>query len=341
MTNFKILSYRQLPATFHEYDPSAPVVAEALAAAIRGAGPHLQAEHVGSSAVPGCGGKGVIDLLVTYPPGQLAAAKQALMELGYQPQPQRDPFPEVRPMRVAGVEFRGAWYNVHAHVIAADSPEAAELRQFRDRLRSDPVLRAAYEAEKRRILAAGVADSTEYAIRKGEFVARELAGVTPAPLPQFHFVPMTAEYARTIAGWHYPGEYSFYDMDQDPAEKPEILEQANWPGRYFAVLDGGDELAGFYEYLPEGDAIIIGLGLRPDWTGRGLGLGFVRSGLEFARHTFHPESFRLRVGVFNRRAIKVYERAGFEPDGTEWFTLFNREYEFLWMKRKANKKPGV
>jgi GrpB-like predicted nucleotidyltransferase (UPF0157 family) len=41
---------------------------------------------VGSTSVPGCAGKGVIDLMVVYPPGHLDDTKAVLADLGFQRQ---------------------------------------------------------------------------------------------------------------------------------------------------------------------------------------------------------------------------------------------------------------
>jgi len=134
----------------------------------------LRIEHVGSSAVPGCGGKGTIDFAVVYPDDRLEAVTTILIDLGFERHESRDPFPESRPMLVGGIEHRGALYSIHVHVLPASSPELHELLWFRDRLRSDIALQRAYEAEKVRILAEGVLDGIDYAEKKGEFVRRVL-----------------------------------------------------------------------------------------------------------------------------------------------------------------------
>jgi GrpB-like predicted nucleotidyltransferase (UPF0157 family) len=160
---------------FHAHDPHAIVAAGIVSAEIAAKDARLRIEHVGSSSVPGCGGKGYIDLLVVYPDGLLEIAKRVLDDLGFQRQQSRDPFPEERPMRVGTVEHAGCVYPVHAHVVAGSSPEVAELLAFRDRLRADPGLQRAYEAEKQRILADGVLDGPDYAEKKGEFIRRVLS----------------------------------------------------------------------------------------------------------------------------------------------------------------------
>jgi GrpB-like predicted nucleotidyltransferase (UPF0157 family) len=168
----QIEPYTDAPATCDEYDVDAPAVAQLVARAITAVEAGLVVEHIGSTAVPGCAGKGIIDLMVLYPPGQLPQAKRALDALGFQRQSTHDPFPEDRPMRVAAVSFNGRRFRVHAHVIAADAAEASVLRAFRDRLRAEPGLRAAYEQCKRNILSEGITDSVAYAEAKTEFIRR-------------------------------------------------------------------------------------------------------------------------------------------------------------------------
>jgi GrpB-like predicted nucleotidyltransferase (UPF0157 family) len=149
-------------------------VARQVAALIETALPAARVEHIGSTAVPGCSGKGIVDLLLLYPPGGLAAARDALAALGFQPQPGPDPWPEERPMRVGSVRHEGDRFALHVHVVALGSAEAGWDLGFRDRLRSDPALAAAYVARKREIVAEGVTDGNAYAHAKGPFIERAM-----------------------------------------------------------------------------------------------------------------------------------------------------------------------
>jgi ribosomal-protein-alanine N-acetyltransferase len=122
--------------------------------------------------------------------------------------------------------------------------------------------------------------------------------------------PMTAADATAIGAWRYPGEYRFYDVDQDPGDLAELLDPAEWGTRYLAA-DARGELAGYFVFKHSGDEVEIGLGLRPDLTGRGLGAGFLEAALRFAAERYGVARATLSVAAFNRRAITVYERAGF------------------------------
>ena len=141
---------------------------------IKAVAAELAVEHIGSTAVPGLSGKGVIDLMVLYPAGGLERAKAVLDQLGFQRQSTRDPFPESRPMRLGAIEFDGETFRLHAHVIADDDDEVKVLRGFRDRLRHDAQLRDAYIERKRAILESGITDSVAYSYAKHDFIQAAL-----------------------------------------------------------------------------------------------------------------------------------------------------------------------
>jgi ribosomal-protein-alanine N-acetyltransferase len=154
-------------------------------------------------------------------------------------------------------------------------------------------------------------------------------------LVRFRFVAMDGARVRAIAGWRYAGEYAFYDLVNNPDDLAEFLAPENWGGMYHAALDEAGELMGFLQTKLEGQTVEIGLGLRPDLTGQGLGLGFVEACLGFARERFRPAHFRLAVAAFNRRALRVYERAGFRAVAEYWQRTNGGEHWFVRMEREA------
>jgi [ribosomal protein S18]-alanine N-acetyltransferase len=122
---------------------------------------------------------------------------------------------------------------------------------------------------------------------------------------------MTQEEAEAIADWRYEPPYDFYDWRADEDDLAEILDPVRRGERYFAARNTVGELIGFFAFGSAAGVVGVGVGLRPDLTGRGLGLSFLERGLDFARERFDPSRFRLSVAEFNERAVKVYERAGF------------------------------
>jgi GrpB-like predicted nucleotidyltransferase (UPF0157 family) len=165
--------YRRVPVQIHQADPDAPEVARRLTALIATRWPATPAEHIGSSAVPGLAGKGIIDLLLAAEPAHFPAITQALLELGFQPQVPAV-FPATRPMLWGTFHHGQADYRVHVHVVPAASPEVAAMRGLRDALRADPVLRRRYAVLKRAIVAGGPVDPMAFTKAKHDWIAATL-----------------------------------------------------------------------------------------------------------------------------------------------------------------------
>ena len=170
-----------------EYDPAWPARFEAEANRVAGAlGERARAiEHVGSTAVPGLSGKPVLDVAVAVAHIQAANAC-------------------VAPLEALGYEYRGAYgedprrrYYVHhasgrrvaqLHLYILPARGWDEQLAFRDALRADARLAAAYAAEKRRVAEAVGWDKRAYSLAKDPFIQRVLARLREtnrlaAPLP--------------------------------------------------------------------------------------------------------------------------------------------------------------
>jgi [ribosomal protein S18]-alanine N-acetyltransferase len=154
-------------------------------------------------------------------------------------------------------------------------------------------------------------------------------------MPAYRFAPTDDEEAREISRWHYQPPYDFYDWTNDPDDLEELLDPARREGSYFSASDAEGNLVGFFQFETAGQTVDVGLGLRPDLTGRGLGPEYLLAGLEFARERFSPERFTLSVATFNERAIAVYERCGFRRGAVYMHHTNGADHPFLAMARKA------
>jgi RimJ/RimL family protein N-acetyltransferase len=135
------------------------------------------------------------------------------------------------------------------------------------------------------------------------------------------FQRMDEASARAILTWRYEAPYDLYNLDSGDTEASVrfFLDPQNG---YQSMVDGEGDLVAYCCFgldarVPGGDygaaALDIGLGVRPDLTGQGRGLGYVKAVLDFAQHTFSPGALRVTVAEFNERARKVWQRAGFRP----------------------------
>ena len=143
-------------------------------------------------------------------------------------------------------------------------------------------------------------------------------------------------YGCEVATWHYEPPYDFYDLASDPGDAAEMRDPAH-ASRYRAVLsDRWARLDAFWYFDRQGDVVEVGIGLRPDLTGRGRGESFLRSQLDYATVEWRPATFRLFVAAWNGRAIRLYERLGFREVAreTRHFALVG-DHEFVQMERGA------
>ena len=155
-------------------------------------------------------------------------------------------------------------------------------------------------------------------------------------LEKTRIVPRLERHEEILSRWRYEGEYAFYNP-QEPfrAEHPDRPVGEDM----FIWLGADGEVLGHVSYGPDGqiptvegyeypvDALDVGLGLRPDLCGRGLGAEFAARCLRFGRERYGAGRFRLSVAAFNKRAVKCYQKVGFsvEREVTHLF-LHNQFY---------------
>ena len=139
-------------------------------------------------------------------------------------------------------------------------------------------------------------------------------------MPDFIFQPIDEASARTVLTWRYPPPYDYYNPNPQNIETDiHYLLDPQFP--YFTLTTPEDDLVAICTYgldaqVPGGDysaeALDIGLGVRPNLTGQGQGILYVRAVIQFAIQTYRPERLRVTIAAFNQRAQRVWGKAGFE-----------------------------
>ncbi|WP_459501675.1 GNAT family N-acetyltransferase [Bacillus sp. C1] len=154
---------------------------------------------------------------------------------------------------------------------------------------------------------------------------------------------LTEEEAKEINTWQYERPYSLYSFSGSEEVIEELLD-----GTYYGCCNEHGKLIGYFCFgenaqVPGGreaklyvgeDTIDIGLGMKPDLTGKGLGRTFFRVGMQFMEEKLQPKKIRLSVAGFNRRAIALYEKIGFTAEAT----FFSRGREFILMIYSCSEK---
>jgi [ribosomal protein S18]-alanine N-acetyltransferase len=142
-------------------------------------------------------------------------------------------------------------------------------------------------------------------------------------------------HTRACEPWHYEPPWDFYDLASDPDDLAAMRDPSR-NGHRRAVLGEDGRLEAFWYFDWDGDVTEVGIGLRPDLTGRGLGESFLNAQLEYAANEWKPTTFRLFVASWNERAIRLYERLGFREVAREMrhFELVG-DHEFIRMERAA------
>ena len=165
--------YRRLPVQ-STGRPGRPEVARRLIALIATRWPATPAEHVGSTAVPGLAGKGIIDLLLPAEPADIPAITAPYTNSASSPSVRRRSRP---PGRCCGAPSATEPPSTGSTCTWSQPtiPRSPRMRGLRDALGADPFLRRRYAALKRAIVAGGPADPVAFTKAKHDWIAATLA----------------------------------------------------------------------------------------------------------------------------------------------------------------------
>ena len=127
-------------------------------------------------------------------------------------------------------------------------------------------------------------------------------------------VKFTEELAKEITTWRYEGEYEIYNLPSwdEIINKQISLCKKEKRENFIGYLNEENNLIGFVNLVDEGDSVFLGIGVKPEYCGAGIGKQIIKMALDECSKRYENKPIILEVRSWNKRAIKCYESQGFK-----------------------------
>jgi GrpB-like predicted nucleotidyltransferase (UPF0157 family) len=153
-----------------EYDPAYPRAFAQLTQTIRFVLPEVRVEHVGSTSVPGLGGRGTLDTVLLAEPQEHANIVTSLKRVGFTD----FPYGAARPALAYTVQLGSNDYGVLLYVLSSSHEYVRGWLAFRDFMLRHPDEVARYATVKKAAIAQGNTEPWSYQQAKAPYLV-ELA----------------------------------------------------------------------------------------------------------------------------------------------------------------------
>ncbi len=132
-------------------------------------------------------------------------------------------------------------------------------------------------------------------------------------MQNFKKFSMNEDIARQIISWVYDDDYAIYNLPsyEEMKEKNYGMVNPEKADSYICYLSNDEVIA--YSNIKEtkDKRIFIGIGLKPEYCGKGLGSYFLNDTIDEIKNRYPNFSIYLEVRPWNTRAIKLYKKVGF------------------------------
>ncbi len=138
---------------------------------------------------------------------------------------------------------------------------------------------------------------------------------------------------KAICSWQYPEPYDIYNympFDEGVKSNSPLLKEEN-KDNYICFWEE-ETLTAYINIYKRDNEVFLGIGLSPDYCGRGLGKAYLRQGIEKAKSSYPDSEIWVQVRSWNIRAIKCYEACGFKEKYKKSIKdRFGNDEEFIFM----------
>ena len=152
--------------------------------------------------------------------------------------------------------------------------------------------------------------------------------------------PADEKSAREFVRWNYEPPYDIYNCPPEKVEKS-VRYNIDPANNIYAMFNEEGAMVGYCSYgrdaqVPGGDyndeALDIGMMIKPELTGQGMGTDFAREVIHNGIKLYGPEKMRVTIVAFNQRAIRTWQKNGFQQ--VQSFKRSIDGMEFVIMTRK-------
>lgn len=128
--------------------------------------------------------------------------------------------------------------------------------------------------------------------------------------------PLTQAEKQDICAWRYEGAYAVCNL---PPYETMLSQRRGFcdPHReanYAAWCQEG-QLVGSTNLPEEEQAVFIGIGVKPEFCGQDFGHRILKEAYALTKRLHPGKPLYLEVRTWNKRAVRCYEKAGFQIDG--------------------------
>lgn len=285
----------------------------------------LAIEHVGSTAVPGLGGKGIIDIAIAVAKVNLDSTSQQLQNLGYEYRPAfstPDRFYFIIYLPDPEEEMR----RYHIHLTYPENSEWKDLIGFRDYLRRHPNELQAYAELKKQAAFEANHDGERYRkIKEPMFdKIRSLINHSKSEEKKMKLTIRKAEVkdARCIveAEREIAQEPGLFCSQSSELDEKSVLQTIDSPAVIYLVAEHEGLIVGHGFLEPHTLQSLrhiadLNIAVHLAWQKKGIGKQLLEQLIERAKNSSAIEKIQLNVRASNASAISLYKKMGFQEEG--------------------------
>lgn len=285
----------------------------------------LVIEHIGSTAVPGLGGKGIIDIGIASDKKDMELVSKKLQAIGY----------EFRPHFSTADRFYFIAYlsdpeestrRYHIHLTYPENPEWKEFLDFRDYLIAHPEALQEYAELKQHAVFEAKDEGEKYRKIKDPLFKKIRAKIHAINNPINLLIrEAKVEDAREImeAERAIAEEPGYFCSEPSELTLENVINTItafkDGNGLYLAAESDG-KLVGHAFLEPQHlqslrHVVDLNIAVHLGWQNKGIGTRLLKQIIEWAKESKTLRKIQLNVRASNSTAISLYKKMGFEEEG--------------------------